>query len=136
MTLGKLAGDIAAQLKMLAQREAQPHNLDHWRAREAETRGQQLFLAATPAEDVDDLRDELTGLLRANGCVVVPEGNPLDVEQVHEHAGEWIANCDKFVQVLGSISGAWRHDETGFVIYQHELAKKNDKTIFVYRRHR
>ena len=46
---------------------------------------------------------------------------------------EWISNCDKFVQVLGSISGAWRHDETGFVMYQHELAKKNDKPIFVYR---
>ena len=36
-------------------------------------------------------------------------------------------------QVLGSISGAWRHDETGFVMYQHELAKKNNKPIFVYR---
>ena len=63
----------------------------------------------------------------------MPETNPLDVDKVHEQASEWVANCDKFVQVLGSISGSWRHDDTGFVTYQHALAKKSNKPIFVYR---
>ena len=132
MAVGKLAGDIAAQMKALAQSEARPPAPTPG-LREEQTRRERVFLAAAPAEDVDDLRDELAGLLRANGCVVVPENNPLDVDQVHEQASEWISNCDKFVQVLGSISGAWRHDETGFVMYQHELAKQNNKPIFVYR---
>jgi hypothetical protein len=92
-----------------------------------------VFLAAVPTEDVDDVRDELADLLRAQGCIIVPETNPLDVDKVHEQASEWISGCDKFVQVLGSISGSWRHDDAGFVMYQHELAKKNGKPIFVYR---
>jgi hypothetical protein len=90
-------------------------------------------LAAAPAEDVDDLRDEVAGLLRAHGCLVLPEENPLDLDQVRQRAAEWISNCDKFVQVLGSLSGSWPHDETGFVIYQHELAKQKNKPVFVYR---
>ena len=132
MAVGKLAGDMAAQIRALAQSEMRPpaRPID---PREKQTQQQRVFLAAAPAEDVDDLRDELAGLLRAQGCVVIPENNPLDVEQVHEQTGEWISNCDKFVQVLGSTSGAWRHDEAGFVMYQHEMAKKNDKPLFVYR---
>jgi hypothetical protein len=132
MAVGKLAGDIAAQMRALAQSEARPPAPAPG-LREEPTRGERIFLAAAPAEDVDDLRAELAGLLRARGCVVIPENNPLAADQVHDHAGEWIANCDKFVQVLGSTSGAWRHDEAGFVMYQHELAKKNAKPIFVYR---
>jgi hypothetical protein len=132
MAVGKLASDIVAQLKALAQSGARAP-APAPALREAPTRGERIFLAAAPAEDVDDLRAQLAGLLRAQGCVVLPENNPVDVDQVHEQASEWISNCDKFVQVLGSTSGAWRHDETGFVMYQHELAKKNGKPIFVYR---
>ena len=130
--LSKLASDIVAQMKALALPGA--HCPARFPApREKPTPGARVFLAAAPAEDVDDLRDELAGLLRAQGCVVVPERNPPDAEQVHEQAGEWVSSCDKFVQVLGSISGSWRHDEAGFVMYQHELAKQNNKPIFVYR---
>jgi hypothetical protein len=130
--LSKLASDIVAQMKALALRGArQPAPAP--RLPEEKVRGERVFLAAAPAEDVDDLRDELAGLLRAHGCAVVPEKNPLDVDQVHEQASEWTLNCDKFVQVLGSVSGSWRHDEAGFVMYQHELAKQNNKPIFVYR---
>ncbi len=130
--VSKLASDIVAQMKALAPGAARkPPRTSALREEPAQR--ERVFLAAAPAEDVDDLRDELAELLRAQGCIVVPESNPLDVDQVHEHAGEWISNCDKFVQVLGSISGSWRHDETGFVLYQHELAKKNSKPIFVYR---
>lgn len=132
LAVSKLAGDIVAQIKALGRREARqparPQGLQ-----EAPTQHERVFLAAAPAEDVDDVRDELAELLRAKGCTVVPETNPLDVDQVHEQAREWISNCDKFVQVLGGISGSWRHDETGFVMYQHELAKTNNKPIFVYR---
>ena len=132
--LSKLATDIVLQLKALADvpqpdvRRAQPAT-----ARADERHQESVFVAAAPAEDVDDLRDELARLLRASGCAVVPEKNPLDVDQIHEQAGKWVASCDKFVQVLGSISGSWPHDDTGFVIYQYQLAKKNDKPIFVYR---
>ena len=131
IAVGKLAGEIAAQMKALVSQAPRPviqtPGLPEGQA------GKRVFLAAAPAEDVDDLRDELAGLLRTNGCVVVPGNNPLDVDEVHERASEWISNCDKFVQVLGSISGSWRHDETGFVMYQHALAKQNNKSIFVYR---
>lgn len=130
--LSKLASDIVTQMKALAVPKARPPGRTSG-LREEPAQRERIFLAAAPAEDVDDLRDELAGLLRAQGCLVVPETNPLDVDQVHEQAGEWISNCDKFVQVLGSISGSWQHDSTGFVMYQHELAKKNNKPIFVYR---
>jgi hypothetical protein len=130
LAVSKLAGDIVGQLKTL--KLAQQPKIAPPPA-EPKISRERVFLAAAPAEDVDDLRDELAGLLRAHGCVVVPGKNPLDVDQVHEQAGEWVSNCDKFVQVLGSISGSWRHDETGFVMYQHELAKQNNKPIFVYR---
>jgi TIR domain len=133
--LSKLASDIVTQLKALAR--PGPSTEGSRRRdpvlRESPAREVRVFLAAAPAEDVDDLRDELAGILRANGCIVVPEKNPLDVDDVHQQASEWISNCDKFVQVLGSISGSWRHDETGFVIYQHQLAKNSNKPIFVYR---
>lgn len=130
--LSKLASDIVAQMKALALAKArQPVRATG--LREQATQRERIFLAAAPAEDVDDLRDELAGLLRAQGCLVVPETNPLDVDQVHEQAGEWVSNCDKFAQVLGSISGSWQHDSTGFVMYQHELAKKHNKPVFVYR---
>jgi TIR domain len=132
MAVGKLAGDMAAQMKALGQSAARPE-VRPPSLREDQPRRERVFLAAAPAEDVDDLRAELAGLLRAQGCVVIPESNPLDVDQVHDQTSEWVSNCDKFAQVLGSTSGAWRHDETGFVMYQHELAKKNDKPIFVYR---
>ena len=114
LAVRKLASDIVAQLKALAQSAARPPAPAPG-LREAPKRGERIFLAAAPAEDVDDLRDELAELLRAQGCIVVPETNPLDVDQVHEQASEWISNCDKFAQVLGSISGSWCHDETGFV---------------------
>ena len=85
MAVGKLASDIAAQMRALAQSEARPP-APAPALREKQTRGERIFLAAAPAEDVDDLRDELAGLLRAQGCVVIPENNPLDVDQVHEQA--------------------------------------------------
>ena len=132
MAVGKLAGDIAAQLRALAQSEARPP-APAPAVREKQTRGERIFLAAAPAEDVDDLRDELAGLLRAQGCVVLPENNPLDVDQVHEQAGRMDLELRQVRAGIGQHSGAWRHDETGFVMYQHELAKKNDKPIFVYR---
>jgi TIR domain len=135
IAVGKLAGDIAAQMKALALGEARqqrqpagPIGLPG-----KPLLGERIFLAAAPAEDVDDLRDELAGLLRAQGCIVVPETNPIDVDEVHERAAEWIASTDKFVQVLGSMSGSWPHDNTGFVMHQHELAKRHNKPIFVYR---
>jgi len=130
--VSKLASDIVGQLRTLVQAPrvpAAPPPTAPPRSRLEE----RVFLAAAPAEDVDDLRDELAALLRASGCVVVPEKNPLDVDQIHEQGGEWVAGCDKFVQVLGSISGSWPHDDSGFVMYQHELARKNHKQIFVYR---
>ena len=129
--VSKLASDIVAQLRALAPGTAR-EPLRTPALREAPMQRERVFLAAAP-EDVDDLRDELAELLRAQGCIVVPESNPLDVDQVYEHASEWVSNCDKFVQVLGNFSGTWRHDETGFVMYQHELARKNGKPIFVYR---
>jgi hypothetical protein len=134
--LSKLASDIVTQLKALAQ-PREPDAARHGRPtpelRETPAPRERIYLAAAPAEDVDDLREELAKLLRANNCIVLPEENPLDLDQVRHQAAEWIANCDKFVQVLGSISGSWPHDETGFVMYQHELAKQKDKPIFVYR---
>jgi hypothetical protein len=132
LAVSKLAGDIAIQMKALAAARA-PKQRAPASLREEPAHRARVFLAAAPAEDVDDLRDELAELLRAKGCVVVPETNPLDVDRVHEQASEWVSNCDKFVQVLGSTSGAWRHDDTGLVMYQHELAKKNNRPVFVYR---
>jgi hypothetical protein len=133
VAVGKLAGEIAAQMKALSLSQAARPPIRTPVLRDAGADLERVFLAAAPAEDVDDLREELAGLLRANGCVVVPENNPLDFDQVHEQTSEWISNCDKFAQVLGSVSGSWRHDETGYVMYQHELAKQNNKPIFVYR---
>jgi hypothetical protein len=133
--LSKLAGDMVAEMRGLAP-AGSPRKGDQAAPLAGPRKGpaeQRVCLAAAPVEDVDDLREELAGLLRAEGCVVAPETNPLDVDEVHEHAAEWIANCDKFVQVLGSVSGAWRHEETGLVMYQHELARKAGKPIFVYR---
>ena len=93
-----------------------------------------MFLAATPPEGVEEkLRDELAELLRAQGCEVVPEANPLDPDEVHKCAPEWVSKCDKFVQILGPRYGKWKHDDTGFVLYQHDLARKSNKQIFVYR---
>jgi len=133
LAVSKLASEIAGQLKTLKLAH-RPEIMPRPPPGPTITRPQErIFLAAVPAEDVDDLREELAGLLRASGCVVVPEKNPLDVDQVHEQAGEWVSGCNKFVQVLGNISGSWRHDDTGFVMYQHELAEKNHKPIFVYR---
>jgi TIR domain len=128
----KLASGIVTHLKSLARGEARKSTQPVGEDKQPTPR-QRVFLAAVPAEDVDDVRDELADLLGAQGCIVVPETNPLDVDKVHEQASEWVSNCDKFVQVLGRTSGSWRHDDTGFVMYQHELAKKNNKPIFVYR---
>lgn len=134
--LSKLASDIVVEMKALAMARApdaghQPSRAS--RRREQSKHRERIYLAAAPPEDVDDLRDELAGLLNAGGCIVVPETNPLDCDEVHEHAAEWIAGCDKFVQVLGSVSGPWRHDDVGFVMHQHNLAQEADKPIFVYR---
>ena len=134
--VSKLASDIVAQMKALAptaRAGERPQRGGPSGLREEPVHRDRVFLAAAPAEDVDDLRDELAGLLRANGCAVVPETNPIDVDEVHERAAEWISSCDKFVQVLGSMSGSWPHDNAGLVMYQHELAKKHNKPIFVYR---
>jgi hypothetical protein len=126
----KLAGDIVGQLKALKSAEfvvrkpPQPPELKE---------GECVFLAAAPAEDVDDLRDELAELLRAQGLRVVPKTNPLDADDVHRCAPEWISTCDKFVQILGTRYGKWKHDDTGLVIYQHILAKRQEKPIYVYR---
>ena len=98
LEVSKLASDIVAQLKALApRRETGPPTPSRPRER--------IFLAAAPAEDVDDLRDELAALLRAQDCIVVPETNPLDVGEVHECAAEWVSSCDKFVQILGTRYG-------------------------------
>jgi TIR domain len=134
--VSKLASDIVAHLKTLA--PASPPRPEPLPDGASGPRGDavhrdRVFLAAAPAEDVDDLRDELAGMLRAKGCIVLPETNPVDLDEVHERAADWISSADKFVQVLGGMSGSWRHDNAGFVMYQHELAKKHDKPIFVYR---
>jgi hypothetical protein len=132
--VSKLASDIVAQMKALAPPPGQkPEQGGTSGPRGHPVHRDRVFLAAAPAEDVDDLRDELARLLRAKGCAVVPDTNPVDVDEVHEHAAEWISTCDKFVQVLGSMSGSWPHEDAGFVMYQHELAKKHNKPIFVYR---
>jgi TIR domain len=151
--LGKLASDLVGQLKAiqtprptkggLSEPPAPP--IDRANADRAVTPPrlpprptpaspqERVFLAAAPAEDVDDLRDQLSGLLRARGYAVVPDDNPRCPDEIHARAPEWIANCDKFVQVLGSLSGTWRHDDIGFVMYQHRLAGKHKKPTFVYR---
>jgi hypothetical protein len=129
--LERLARDIVSQLKAIERAKVQapqdPTPLDGLRER-----GEQVFLAAVP-EELDELRQELAGLLRENGCVVVPETNPLDPDEVYERAPQWAANCSKFVQLLGKYIGRWRHDDAGFVMYQHKLAKESNKPIFVYR---
>ena len=151
--LGKLASDLVGQLKAiqtprptkgeLSEPPAPP--IDRANADRAVTPPrlpprptpaspqERVFLAAAPAEDVDDLRDQLSGLLRARGYAVVPDDNPRCPDEIHARAPEWIASCDKFVQVLGSLSGTWRHDDIGFVMYQHRLAGKHKKPTFVYR---
>jgi TIR domain len=129
--LAKLARDIVGQLKALERAKlVPPRDLPHPALRE---QGDSVFLAAVPNEDVEELRDELTELLRAQGCNVVPKTNPLDPDEVYQCAPEWVSKCDKFVQILGIRYGKWKHNETGFVMYQHELAKKHRKPIFVYR---
>jgi hypothetical protein len=129
--LEKLARDIVSQLKALKRAEF-PAPVEHRPGPGLKEQRERVFLAAVP-EDVHDLRDELAGLLCENSCVVTPETNPLDLDELLERAPEWISNCDKFVQVLGSFAGAWRHDDSGFVMYQHELARKSNKPIFIYR---
>jgi TIR domain len=123
--LRKLARDIVGQLKALE------------RAKLATTDdpspGESVFLAAAPNEDVEELRDELAELLRAQGCNVVPKTNPLAPDEVYQCAPEWISKCDKFAQILGIRYGKWKHDETGLVMYQHALAKQHQKPIYVYR---
>ena len=131
--LYRLAADMVSEMKALA--SANRHDEVHQPTRppDLEEELQRVYLAAAPVEDVDDQREELAELLRRRGCIVVPEANPRDSDNVREHAGKWIVNCDKFVQVLGGVSGHWRYDDLGFVMYQHEVAKQSGKPIFVYR---
>jgi TIR domain len=129
--LEKLARDIVGQLKALERAKFPVPDKPQPNAGLKE-QGESVFLAAVP-EELDDLREELAGLLRDSGCVVVPEANPLDFDEVHERAPEWVSNCDKFVQVLGKHIGRWPYDNAGFVMYQHELARKSNKPIYVYR---
>jgi TIR domain len=134
--LSKLASDIVRQLKALSQSRppSAPDPAFEMPDLAFEMMAyQRVCLAATPAEDVDDLREELAGLLIAQGCQVVPETNPLETEEIHEHAGEWIFGSDKFVQILGNTSGAWTYDKEGFVIYQYSIAQSKNKPIFTYR---
>jgi hypothetical protein len=91
MAVGKLAGDIAAQMRALAQSEARPPAPTPG-LREEPTPRERIFLAAAPADDVDDLRDELAGLQRAQGCV----GTSARVAPSHElsvHLGDAAALC-------------------------------------------
>src|SRR5262245_2585095 len=83
IAVGKLAGEIAAQIKALALSQEPRPPTQTPVLREVQAGRERVFLAAAPAEDVDDLRDELAGLVRASGCAVVPESNPLDADQVH-----------------------------------------------------
>ena len=128
--LRKLARDVVSQLKALERAKLLvPERLPGPGLREQK---EIVFLAASPDEDVEELRDELAGLLLAQGCEVVPETNP-DLDKVHRSASEWVSKCDKFAQVLGTRYGKWKHDETGLVMYQHALAKQHQKPIYVYR---
>jgi TIR domain len=129
----KLARDMVSQLKALKRAEIPPPDEPERHAPGLNERGEVVFLAAAPDEDVEELRDELAGLLRAQGCEVVPETNPPDLDEVHQCAPEWVSKCDKFAQVLGIRYGKWKHDETGLVMYQHALAKQHQKPIYVYR---
>jgi Asp-tRNA(Asn)/Glu-tRNA(Gln) amidotransferase A subunit family amidase len=131
--LRKLARDIVSQLKALKEAEIPAAVEPKQHAPGLSEQGEVVFLAAAPDEDVEKLRDELAGLLRAQGCEVVPEANPRDLDEVHQCAPEWVSKCDKFAQVLGTRYGKWKHDETGLVMYQHALAKQHQKPIYVYR---
>ena len=139
--VGSLAGDVVNQLKALKEEERVVQRVA--RAREplepediaflyapAET----VFLAATPAEEVDDEREEVAERLRHRGCKVVPPTNPFDLDEVWQRAPEWVSSCDKFVQILGARYGKWKHDDAGLVMYQHALAKQHEKPIYVYRK--
>ena len=130
-SMRKLARDLVGRMKALKSAEV-TKNGETQRSPESND-GECVFVAAAPAEDVDDLRDELAGILRAKGCKVVPESNPLDMDEVHRCAPEWLASCDKFVQILGTRYGKWEHDDTGLVMYQHLLAERHDKPIYIFR---
>ncbi len=129
--LSKLASDIVHQLRSLRPRAAAGATMAG--LNEDPALAQRVCLAATPAEDIDELRTELAARLQAKGCVVLPEDNPLDIETIRQQAPEWISSCDKFVQVLGPMSGLWRHDNSGFVMYQYDLAQRARKPTFLYR---
>lgn len=131
--LRKLARDIVSQLKALKLAEIPAAVEPEQDSPGLSEQGDVVFLAAAPAEDVEELRDELAALLRAQGCEVVPDANPPDLDEVHQCAPDWVSKCDKFAQVLGSRYGKWKHDETGLVMYQHALAKQHQKPIYVYR---
>jgi hypothetical protein len=138
-----LAGDIVDQLKALKKDErvrptpARPHKrpeLDDEGSEFVHTSAETVFLAAAPAEDVDDERDEVAEHLRRHGCKVVPQTNPLDLDEVWRLAPDWVSSCNKFVQILGDRYGKWKHDDAGLVMYQHALAKRHKKPIYVYRK--
>ncbi len=130
--LQKLASEIVSQVKALERIKFPVLDLPGPAPSLNEPR-QRVFLAGAPHEDVEELRDELARLLLDQGSEVVPETNPLDMDEVHECAPEWVLTCDKFAQVLGSRYGKWKHDKTGLVKYQHALAKQHQKPIYVYR---
>jgi hypothetical protein len=128
--LEKLARDIRDQLRALER--AKISVLEPPPDPGLKEQGECVFLAAVP-EELDELRHDLATLLRKSGCVVVPKTNPLDFDEVHGRAPEWVSHCNKFVQVLGNHIGRWPHDSAGFVMYQHDLARKSNKPIYVYR---
>jgi hypothetical protein len=138
--LAKLGSDMVRQIKLLAQlssvrtppadsglsRQPREHPVQALGNSEA------VYLASVP-EDVEDVRERIAELLRDQGLIFTPEINLVDAGEIREHAGKHIPECGRFVQVLGELIGRWKHDALGHVMYQHTLAERAGKRIFVYR---